>query len=129
MPKYLMTIPDANRSGGLTVNHTGRSGVSYPFVWNQKYAKHIYLGRELTPKEFNKVARDIFTAPKPRLHVVPEIYVDPYGRDDEPPVVDHIDMTTELVDQNPKIVHDKANPPQKGSRSKKEQPSGSEVIF
>lgn len=124
MPKFLITIPDANRSGGLTVNHTGRSGVSYPFVWNATYAKHIYLGRELNPKEFNKVARDIFTAPKPRLHVVPEIYIDPYGRDEDVEVKN--ETTIPVVDQKSQNLDHKI--PRKVGRPQKEQPADVEVI-
>jgi len=95
------------------VSHAGRSGVTYPFVWNAKYAKHVYLGREVTPKEFNKVARDIFTAPKPRLHPVPEIYVDPYGRDEDPEVVTQVETPKPAIE-----VSEKKSP-----RAKKEAPA------
>lgn len=65
-------MPDALMSGGLITNHTGESGASYRFEWNERYAMHIYLGRELTPEEFNKVVTDMFAAKDYWFRIVPQ---------------------------------------------------------
>lgn len=64
-------MPDALRSAGIVTYHTGASGASYRFEWNESYAAHLYLGRELEIEEFNKVARDIFAARDSFFAVIP----------------------------------------------------------
>ena len=81
--KLLISLPDAMKNQGLTVNLAGRSGADYPFVWNDKHCKHIYLGQELNAKQFNDVARDIFSLPRFDIFPVAEAYVDPYVPDED----------------------------------------------
>ena len=64
-------MPDALRSAGIVTYHTGASGASYRFDWNDGYAMHIYLGRELESEEFNKVARDMFSARDSFFAIIP----------------------------------------------------------
>jgi hypothetical protein len=77
--KLIISIPDSMRSGGLTFNHTGRTGRTYPFIWNDKYAAHIYLGRELSQKEFNEDIVDIFASHQGIFFPVPMAVIDPYA--------------------------------------------------
>lgn len=59
-------------SSGLITNHEGESGASYRFEWSERYAMHIYLGRELNTEEFNKVAMDMFTSKNYWFRIVPQ---------------------------------------------------------
>ena len=81
--KLIISIADSLKVEGLTVEITGRSGASYPFTWNDKHSKHIYLGNEITAKELNQVAVDIFTRARRDHYPVVEAVIDPYGRDEE----------------------------------------------
>lgn len=85
-PKLIISIPDSLKSGGLVFNHTGRSGRIYPFIWNEKYAAHIYLGKELTFQEFNTDALDIFAGHFGILFPVPLAVVDKYASQSNEPV-------------------------------------------
>ena len=69
--KLIISMPDALRSAGIVTYHAGASGASYRFDWNDGYAMHIYLGRELEIEEFNKVARDMFSARDSFFAIVP----------------------------------------------------------
>lgn len=69
--KLIISMPDALRSAGIVTYHTGASGASYRFEWNDSYAAHIYLGRELGIEEFNKVAADMFAARDSFFAIVP----------------------------------------------------------
>ena len=64
-------MPDTLMSSGLVTHHTGESGVSYRFEWSERYAMHIYLGREIDSEEFNKVAPDMFTSKNYWFRIVP----------------------------------------------------------
>ena len=80
--KLIISIADSLKVEGLTVEITGRSGASYPFVWNDKHSKHIYLGNEITAKELNQVAVDIFTRTRRDHYPVVEAVIDPYQQEE-----------------------------------------------
>ena len=71
-------------SSGLVTHHTGDSGASYRFEWSERYAMHIYLGREIDSEEFNKVAPDMFASKNYWFRIVPRVVDAEQKEADEP---------------------------------------------
>lgn len=77
-------MPDTLMSSGLVTHHTGDSGASYRFEWSERYAMHIYLGREIDSEEFNKVAPDMFASKNYWFRIVPRVVDAEQKEADEP---------------------------------------------
>lgn len=77
-------MPDTLMSSGLVTHHTGDSGASYRFEWSERYAMHIYLGREINSEEFNKVAPDMFASKNYWFRIVPRVVDAEQKEADEP---------------------------------------------
>jgi hypothetical protein len=82
--RLIITMPDTLMSSGLVTHHTGDSGASYRFEWSERYAMHIYLGREIDSEEFNKVAPDMFASQNYWFRIVPRV-VDAEQKEAEEP--------------------------------------------